>query len=247
MFRRDEKGYVMSGIGFLLLIPVMIIIPVALSVEAQSSTLPNNFVKTDVVFQAYQNINSNLNDKINAFINDPNVGVYNQVYDSSNAVGMANSIYALYTATSFTNYQNAYLTNGIYPGVLDSLNFTPGDPAASHHGLNNPGMDQNSGTIPLKNGIEINYVLVDQNAIVFNKTSKKNITYALYNMNITVNMTLSLSKGNSYNQKDIYNFYGPIPFYVNSTKTNDLKQFWSTGSGSLKQILGGSPYNTAIN
>ena len=67
----DEKGYVMSGVGFLLLIPVMIIIPVALSLEDQSSYLPETFVKSDTLFQTYKNVYADINSKVNEFTGDP--------------------------------------------------------------------------------------------------------------------------------------------------------------------------------
>lgn len=231
MIRKDEKGYAMSGIGFLLLIPVIILIPFALSVQDQSTDLPTTFLKTDNDFRTYQNIQIDLNNKLNGFQNN----VYGQFYNPCEAGKLAGNISALYFSTIASVYQKTYMSNnGTAPGTVDSITFTPGTPASSNHLAINNGNDY--GRIPLKNGIEIDYGVVNWNQTINNRNGNSYNT-TLYNMNITVNMTIDIVKSNTATHKNFYAVYGPIPFYVNSTQNNDLKQFFTQQNNGLYDLL----------
>ena len=203
----DEKGYVMSGVGFLLLIPVMIIIPVALSLEDQSSYLPETFVKSDTLFQTYKNVYADINSKVNEFTGDPKknngIGTYGVVYRYNDSNQLAGKINYLYSRTEEQYYKDAF------NGTVDSMSIG--------HAFSDTLTTSNTiGTIPLINGIKISYQYV-------NKTNDKqgNILYT-YAMNVTVNMTINIKKDNSgLNQNFVMVYPISNAFQVNSTTTNN--------------------------
>lgn len=207
----DEKGYVMSGLGFLLLIPVMILIPMAISLEVQSNIIPQTFVKTDTLFQTYKDIQADINSKVSQFTSDPKknngIGTYGVVYNYQNSSQFANNISYLYQRTQVYDYQNAF---AIPPNnTVDSLDIQP----AFTSSLNTGNL---TGTIPLINGIKIDYKFNNQSVDKGN-----NILYS-YSMTVTVNMTIKLSKNNNgLNQSFITVYPVQNAFQVNSSATNN--------------------------
>jgi hypothetical protein len=200
----DDKGYVLSGFGFLLLIPVMILIPIAISLEVQSSNLPNTFVKTDTIFQAYKDIQADLSSKVNQFTGDPKknngIGTFGAVYQANDTVNkFAGNITYLYSRTLPNQYSDTFAN------TLDSVTITPGFSDTLSTG-------NNSGTIPLNNGIKIDYLFL-------NKSTDAG-GYILYNysMNVTINMNIDIKKGDGgLKQQYLANYPVRNAFQVNST------------------------------
>lgn len=213
MFGKDEKGYVLSGFGLLLLIPVMIIIPTVLSVQDQSSTIPNAYVKSDTVFQTVKNIENDINDKTNNFTNSINKKVY------TNSSSLSTSINLLYSSTSESVYKNAF------DGTDDLVSITPNSTASLI-------MGNETGFIPLKNGIQLSY----------NYTGQQNVTNELmyaYTMNVVINIKFNIVKSKVGNNKNFYATYTPVTFYLSSS-TNPTTFF-----DNLKTNLNG--YNIIQN
>ena len=57
----------MSGLGFLLLIPIMIIIPVFIAVETQSSELPTKMITSDTSYRTFQDVKTSIKNEVFAF------------------------------------------------------------------------------------------------------------------------------------------------------------------------------------
>lgn len=191
---KDEKGYVMSGIALLLLIPVMIMIPLVLSVQNQSSNIPESFVRSDVVGDSFNTIANDLNTNVQNFANN----VHNKNFTSSN--NMTNLISNLYNLTSAEKYKNAYIN-------LDLVTLSPRTAPRETLQMNNQ-----SGVIPLKNGITIKYVYDQSN-------STTQIHY--YNLTVVVNTTLSVKKDDTGQQNTITDVYGTYIFSIPyNTNTN---------------------------
>lgn len=207
----DEKGYVLSGLGFLLLIPIMILIPIALSLEVQSNNLPENFVKSDTIFQTYKNIQADINSKVNQFISAPSnqnsyYGIYGVTYSYLDSNKLAGNISYLYNSTRLSDYQNSFVN------TVDYLNIQP---AFSDHQITG---DNITGTIPLNNGIEMNYGFVNQSV------DKKNYILYNYEMNVTINMTITIKKDtNGFNQNFVLVYPVTNAFYINSTTTDPVQ------------------------
>ncbi|MGF7117495.1 hypothetical protein [Methanobacterium oryzae] len=214
--RKDEKGYVMSGIGFLLLIPVIILIPLALSVQDQSADIPTTFVKSDTVFQTLKSIQNDINDKANNLKNSISKKTFNDPSD------LAKCISVFYNGTTEDVYKDTYV------GTVDSISISP---ASSNHLV----MDSNSGIIPLKNGIEITYSYVNKTTL---GTIGNNNTVYVYNMNITANMNMDIKKLNVGNHQNFNVAYTPVIFYINNN-TNTATFF-----SNLQNIL--ESYNICL-
>lgn len=199
MLGKDEKGYVLSGLGLLLLIPVMIIIPIVLSVESQSSNIPSTFVKSDTAFQTYKSIQNDLTNKVNSFTNV----VFNSTYSYNNSSKLANSISLLYNSTQPSVYQTAYGQS------VDTLSIYPVN-TGNHLTTSNQ-----SGVIPLRNGINIYYAYVNSSL-----QSNTNTVVYNYTMNVTINTTVSITKANNGIYKSI-NFNYPFIFFSVDSGTNN--------------------------
>lgn len=228
----DEKGYVMSGLGFLLLIPVMIIIPIALSLEEQSGNLPETYVKTDTVFQCYKDIQADIISKINEFLGDPKknngVGTYGVVYPYDHPEQFAGNISYLYNRTQVGLYQ------GSFANTVDSLNIVP-----IFKGTDSLTITSTSGIIPLQNGIEIRYNYVNQ-------TTVNNFILYQYSMDVAANMTMIITKNNTgVNQNFVSVYHVPNAFYVNSSTSDSaaaaarVDSFFTTANNdnNLRHLL----------
>jgi hypothetical protein len=209
MFGKDEKGYVMSGLGFLLLIPVMIFIPLALSVEEQSTDIPNTYVKSDTVFQTLKNTLNDISDRTNDYKNKINKKTYD------NPATFASDIYSLYNDTKKDNYESSFV------GTVDSYSVSPNLTSSLSIG-------NETGVIPLKNGIEIKYFYINQTTI-----NGKSVYE--YNLNITANMIINIKKSNSGNNQNFYTAFTPVVFYLNSAVTNPNTFFTESLANDLKK------------
>jgi hypothetical protein len=203
MIRKDQRGYVFSGLGLLLLIPVLILIPIALSVEQQSSNIPSTFVKSDTVFDTLKNIYIDLNDKLSDFATSVN----NKNFTNQNQ--LSTPIILLYNQTQQSTYQNAY------GSTVDSIQITPTS-------AKNLRINSTEGIIPLKNGIVINYAYQGTNLTTRTQD---------YDMNVTINSTIQIQKGNVGTNKDYNLLFGEYAFYL---PTNvDRNTFFSSLSATI--------------
>lgn len=220
----DERGYVLSGLGMLLIIPVIIMIPVALSVMNASSDLPNTFVKSDTAFYANKNIQRDMSIKLANFADDidnsNNTNIYSwnntPINNEQNANLLANNISSLYSTTN----SSFYLANNSL-GV-DNLSVT-----AFYTGQSMQNNNNISGVIPLKNGIMIAYNFTSVNNTTFGKNNNQ-YTEFYYN----------------------YTFYPIINSTISTTKANDgqIVNYVDTNDSSTVEIdVGNDPTQTTIN
>lgn len=219
----DEKGYVLSGVGMLLLIPLMIMIPIALSLQEEGSQLPTTFTKSDVVYRTFNSIQNDIQEKIINFTDS----IYNETYTYNNASKFAADIIKLDDSIKEDIYKDAY------SDVVDSVKLTPNNYPKT---LN---MNNESGYIPLKNGIQITYNYI-------NKTvdNGSHIIYYKYAIRVTANLTIDVVKSTArHNQTYEYSFDSQI--IINTTTTdnitaeNNVKSFFDNIRSRLSSYLGG--------
>lgn len=101
---KDQKGYVMSGLGLLLLIPVMIVIPTFLAVETQSSDLPTKMVTSDTSFRTYQDIKTDMKNQIFTF----GSAIDNRTFTANQSGQINSAIATLYASTTVSKYQTVF-------------------------------------------------------------------------------------------------------------------------------------------
>lgn len=220
----DEKGYVLSGIGMLLLIPLMIIIPIAISLQADSSQLPSTFVKSDTVHRTFKAIEKDIQEQTIIFTE----AVYNNTYSNktyNNSAVLAGEISKLYNNTRESNYQQTYA------GVVDTVRIQPNyQPGIS---LNNV-----SGDIRMNNGINLQYTFVN------NTTMAGKIVY-IYKLTAILNMTIHVSKVDMSQEKRYEYPIRTVNFYVNSNTNNmdtarlNISAFFSQLETMLAPYCGG--------
>lgn len=179
----DEKGYVLSGLGMLLIIPVMIMIPIALSVTNQSSDLPNTFVKSDSAFYANNNIQSDMSIKLSNFL----INITNANYIWNNPNPLANNITLLFNTTNSAYY----MQNNIFG--IDELSINPTNPTQItqiyYDNSTYPTLPT-SGIIVLENGISIQYIFSDNNTV-------NNEYFYDYTVFPVINSTITTTKSNA--------------------------------------------------
>jgi len=201
MFSDDQRGYVLSGLGMLLIIPVILLIPLALSVQEEGSTSADIFTKSDTAYRAV----SNIIDDVDKQIVDAIAKIDLTVYDYDKAVLLAGNITKVLNNTNVSNYQRAY------NNTLDSLKITP------HYTCSEPSFNNQSGTLYSSNGIIFQYGPLYNGEGQYYGLVDGYYQYN-YTANFTVNMTIFASKvGSSYN--NTFERFTTFEFSVN-TKTN---------------------------
>lgn len=213
----DEKGYVLSGVGMLLLIPIMIMIPIALSLQEEGSNIPTTFVKSDVVFRTFDNIRNDIKEKTMRLSDN----LYNTTYKYDQAQLFAGNLTKLDNSISENIYKNAYAD------VVDSVEVKPGNYPRTFN------MGNESGYIPLNNGVQVNYTYENMTTI------KKDIIYK-YRILITANVTIDVIKSNA-RHKEAYSISGSTIIFIN-TDTEDNATAASrinTFFNNLQSTLGG--------
>lgn len=196
MIRKDERGYVLSGLGFLLLIPVIILIPIALSVQEHSTEVPNTFTKSDTLYNTFKAVQRDINNKVY----DSGYEIINVTYKHNESALFGNNIIRLYNNTHKSIYHAAY------GQTVDTFNIKPNYNASA------PNMNNETGKIPLNNGIVLYYNLTGFGPI------GSNIIYN-YTFTTEIDISIELTKANSgHNQtfKTRYDF----PMHVNATTNN---------------------------
>ena len=216
----DEKGYVLSGVGMLLLIPLMIMIPIALSLQQEGSQLPTTFTKSDVVYRTFNSIQNDIQKKIINFTDS----IYNKTY--KDASEFEADIKKLDDSIKEDIYKDAYSE------VVDSVKLTPNNYPKT---LN---MNNESGYIPLKNGIQITYNYINKTA------DNSGIIYYKYAIKVTANLTIDVVKSTArHNQTYEYPFDSQIIINTtttdNTTAENNVKNFFDNLRSRLSSYLGG--------
>lgn len=210
----------MSGLGFLLLIPVMIIIPIFLAVETQSSDIPNKMVSSDTTYRVYEDIRNDIRNNVFAF----GSAVENKTYQSGESGNIAGSITKLYKTVDASNYQSAFGNTKI------SIN--PNYSPQSFSNWNSTG-----GTANLNNGVIISYNNITSPYLDPN-TGKYFCNYVISvqtNMTIVVNMENG-NNGHSqpYAETYIYRFRVNSNTNDNNTAIISLNDFFSSIGNSIK-------------
>jgi len=214
----DEKGYVLSGVGMLLLIPLMIMIPIALSLQEESSQIPNTFVKSDVVFRTFDSIRNDMKEKAMRFADN----LDNKTYKYDEASAFAGNLTNLDNSISGDIYKDAYKY------VVDSVDVKPNNYSRT------PSIGNESGYIPLSNGIQVYYTYEDRT-----QDNKTNIIYYRYRVTITVNVTIDVIKSNT-RHKEAYEYSFAARISINTTATDNataesnVKTFFN----NLNSIIG---------
>lgn len=204
MLGKDQKGYVMSGFGLLLLIPVMIIIPVMLAVETQSGDLPNKFTQSDTVHRTFQDIKTDLRNQM--FILGYKID--RKTFKVNEDGIITDAIHVFYTATQTSRYQSAYGENFVKVDVQKNFASQP---------LNT--WDAWGGTAYLNNG----YILIFANTTDNYLQPKTNIYLRNYTMTIKADSKITVVQGpeaetgHSQDYKETYVYY----FVVNSNTANN--------------------------
>ena len=147
------------------------------------------------MFQILKNTQNDINDKTNNYTNTINKKKYN------NPLIFAQDIYSLYNGTNENIYKSTF------NGTVDSFSIS------QNLGSSNLNIGNESGVIPLKNGIQLIYNYTGQ------KTINNENLYA-YTMNIVTNMNFNIVKSNAGNNQNFYTTYNPVEFYLDSSKTN---------------------------
>lgn len=219
MFGKDQRGYVLSGLGLLLLIPVMIVIPIFLAVEAQSSNIPESMITSDTTYRTYQDIKTDVRNQVFAFGDK----IQNGTYHSTESGNISSDIITLHSDTLETKYQS----------VFNNLNITitPNYPKQSLSDWNYAG-----GTAYLNNGIIISCNNVTSPYLADNNLYSCNYTMAVQsNMNISVDL-VNRYNGHNQNYAETYNYY----FTVDSGQSTpdsaitSLNSFFKNISDSIK-------------
>lgn len=240
----DDKGYVLSGLGLLLIIPVMILIPIALSVTNQSADLPNTFVKSDSSFYANNNIQNDMSIKLSDFLDT--VSDQNSPYQQTDSNLLAQQISTLY-ATTNTNY---YLQNNNFG--MDNINITPMYPPNQHLEiryktdpnlppdlLSNPMLPNLPSNLPvygsflLSNGINITYQIINPSY------KQGNDYFYVYAFSPTINASITTVKNDSgLNQTFVdANNTGNLTIELNNNNPSNVNTFFNSLNTSLTPLL----------
>lgn len=210
MIGEDERGYLLSGMGLLLLIPVFILIPVALSVQEHSASIPSTFTKSDTLYNTFKAIQRDMTSKVY----DYGLNATNITYSYNQSSLFANKIKTLY------NYTNKDLYQSAYGQTVDTLDIKPANPNLV---LN---MNNVTGIMPLKNGIVLYYNLTGFGPV------GSNIMYN-YTFTTEINIIIELTKSNSGHNQTFDTRY-EFPLYID-TSTNDN----ATASDRINQFFNG--------
>ena len=214
----DERGYVLSGVGMLLLIPLMIMIPIALSLQEESSQIPTTFVKSDVVFRTFDSIRNDIEEKTSRFADN----LYNKTYRYDEASLFAGNLSNLNNNISENIYKDAYRY------VVDSVEVKRNNYPMT------PSIGNESGYIPLSNGIQVNYTYENRTQ---NATG---IIYYKYKITITANVTIDVIKSNT-RHKEAYEYSFVTLIFINTNTTSNttaeyrVREFFN----NLNQAIGG--------
>jgi len=195
----DEKGYVLSGVGMLLLIPLMIMIPIALSLQEEGSQIPGTFVKSDVVFRTFDSIRNDIEEKTSRFADN----LYNKTYRYDEASLFAGNLSNLNNNISENIYKDAYRY------VVDSVEVKRNNYPMT------PNIGNESGYIPLSNGIQVTYKYDGRT-----QDNQTNIIYYRYRITITANVTIDVIKSNT-RHKEAYEYSFVTLIFINTTATNN--------------------------
>lgn len=196
MIRKDERGYVLSGLGFLLLIPVIILIPIALSMQEHSADVPITFTKSDTVYNTFNAVRRDITNRVDDFV----LETTNDTYEWNQHTLFANNIIRLYNNTNRNIYHQAYVP------TVDTFNVRPNYP------LTGVSMNNTTGRIPLRNGIVLYYNLTGAGL------TGSDIIYN-YTFTTEINIIIEITKGNSgHNQ--VFDTRFNFPMSVNTTTNN---------------------------
>lgn len=193
----DEKGYVLSEVGMLLLIPLMIMIPIALSLQEEGSQIPTTFTKSDVVFRTFESIRNDIEQKAIRFSDN----IYNKTYKYNESQLFAEDLKNLNNNISGDIYEDAYA------GVVDSVKVEANNYPKTRD------LTNESGYIPLINGIQIIYNYE-------NTTITNNTIYYKYRITITVNVTIDVIKANARHKETCEYSFGSLIFINTATNNN---------------------------
>jgi hypothetical protein len=204
MLGKDQKGYVMSGFGLLLLIPVMIIIPVMLAVETQSGDLPNKFTQSDTVYRTFQDIKTDLRNQM--FILGYKID--KKTFSISEEKNITDAIDAFYASTNNAKYQNTYDNNFVYVNVAGKQ--------APSIDLNQ--WNENGGTASLNNGYILTFARASP-AYSINSNYHCNYTMKIQaNTTITVTQGSAAETGHTQDYIETYVYY----FVVKTNQNNEI-------------------------
>ncbi len=192
----DKNGYVLSGVGMLLLIPLMIMIPIALSLQQEGAQIPTTFTKSDVVFRTFDSIRNDIEQKAIRFSDN----LYNKTYKYNESQLLAGNFTKLDNSISENIYKDAYA------GVVDSVE------VKANNYPHTPSINNESGYIPLSNGIQVTYNYTS-------RTITNNTIYYRYSVTITVNVTIDVIKANARHKRTYEYSFGSL--IIIDTVTND--------------------------
>ena len=200
MLGKDQRGYVLSGMGLLLLIPVMIIIPIFLAVETQSADLPNKMVISDTSYRAFQDIKSDIRIQVFAFGD----AVGKRTYQYTESGNVSSNITKLYSNTIASKYQTVFNN----ANINISSNFTPSKSV----------WNSTNGYASKDNGIKISYYNNTGLYPDFDNHLSMNYTISIQSdMIITVDIGNGIN-GHSQPYAETYSYF----FTVNSGSTDNV-------------------------
>ena len=228
MFSKDQKGYVMSGLGFLLLIPVMMIIPTFLAVESQSSDLPTKMVASDTSFRTFQDIKTDIRNQIFTFGSK----IDNQTFTYNQSGQINSAINILYASSTQPKYQSVY---GSSDGPIQ-ISLMPQTSGIS-------AWDYTGGTVWLNNGL----VLTFFNTSGVYKDAANGNWFCNYTVKTGTNMTISITNGPNSGHIQPYTEFLSYDFVIdtqnseatNTTAINSLNSFFQ----SIKSAIPTSYYS----
>lgn len=191
MLIKDQKGYALSAIGILLMIPIILIIPVALNVQDQASTSADVFTQTDTVFRAVNNIATDIDNRLyeetNKFTDEgPTVEIRE---DRPKLI--SDYLKDVITITHTDTYLDSYAY------ILDSLEI---EPAYNDTGIN---MNNTTGYARTKHGLIFEYDVIedDQGNIFY---TEGNRIYYDYAVSVNINLNIEGKKDSAINKQSGY-------------------------------------------
>lgn len=181
MFGKDQRGYILSGLGMLLLIPVMIIIPIFIAVETQSSDIPTKMVTSDTTYRTFSDIKIDIKNQIFTFGNKIN----DQIFKFNDITTITHNIDLLYN--SISEYPNIFkpLEIKITPNYQPSISGS---------------WDVNGGNALLNDGLNITF----QNTSAPYIDTTNNRWFCNYTATIGTNMNITVTNGPTNGHSQIY-------------------------------------------